>query len=74
MTTMTGATSAMKADLNLAELIVLTLKKYGQAVPKEYLARVLSQQPENVNDYLNELQQKHIVRVSNNDMVELVSE
>lgn len=73
MTATTGPTSAMIADLNLAELIVQTLKSYGKALPKEFLARVLNQQSEYVDDYLTELQQKNVVRIQG-DMVDLKPE
>jgi Mn-dependent DtxR family transcriptional regulator len=57
-----GVSSAIRADLNLAELIVVVLRKYGGSIPAEYLARVLNQNPAVVDEYLNVLEQKHVVK------------
>lgn len=57
-----GVSSAIRADLNLAELIVVVLRKYGTPLPTEYLARVLNQHQSVVDDYLNLLEEKNVVR------------
>ena len=57
-----GVSSAIKADLNLAELIVLTLKQYSEAIPVDYLARVLNQHSSVVSEYLNLLEEKKVVK------------
>lgn len=57
-----GVSSAMKADLNMAEMIVATLKQYGHSIPVDYLARVLNQHPSVVDEYLDLLEEKNVVR------------
>jgi len=57
-----GVSSALKPDLNLAELIVLTLKQYSDSIPVDYLARVLNQHPSVVGEYVDLLEQKNVVK------------
>lgn len=64
---------ALKADLSLAQLIVLTLKDYGGTLPTEYLARVLNQQPPVVEEYIEQLEQKGVVKRIGSDEVTLVA-
>ena len=60
--TVSGVSSAIRPDLNLAELIVVVLRKYGGSIPTEYLARVVNQNPSVVNEYLDLLEQKNVIK------------
>lgn len=62
----------LKADLSLAQLIVVTLKEYGGTLPTEYLARVLNQQTGVVQEYIEQLEQKGVVKRKGSDEVTLV--
>lgn len=65
---------ALKADLSLAQLIVLTLKDYGGTLPVEYLARVLNQKPLVVEEYVLDLENKGVVKRKDSDEVTLVEQ
>ena len=68
--TVSGVSSAIRGDLNLAELIVVVLRKYGGSIPAEYLARVVNQKADVVDEYLDLLEQKNVIK-RNGDEVSL---
>ena len=57
--------------LSVAAVTVQVLKRYGQALPIEFLARLLGRKPSEIEPYLEALQREHVIE-RHNDSVELV--
>jgi len=57
--------AALTASLSLAELIVVTLRRYGE-ISVDFLARVLDQRTSDVEEYVVKLEREGVVMRSGN--------
>jgi DNA-binding MarR family transcriptional regulator len=59
--------AALTASLSLAELIVVTLRRYG-SISVDFLARVLDQRTSDVEEYVDRLEREGVVMRSGNEV------